>query len=76
MLTLRQRQCLQLALKGDSHKEIAEIMGINHQTVRNHMCNIYKYFGVDTHVKLIAKVHDRYPSTMPHKRPDEMIVYG
>ncbi len=47
-LTTRERTILRLAVEGHSNPEIADILGVAHGTVRNHISNIYTKLNVDT----------------------------
>lgn len=47
-LTFRQRQCLELAEEGKSFGEIAELTGISPHTVKFHIDNVKRKFGVRT----------------------------
>jgi DNA-binding CsgD family transcriptional regulator len=46
-LTERQRQVLQLASDGLSHREIAVRLGIGYQTVKNHMAAIFDKLSLE-----------------------------
>ncbi|MFN8530445.1 MAG: LuxR C-terminal-related transcriptional regulator [Anaerolineae bacterium] len=47
-LTPRERAILRLAAEGHANPEIAEMLGVAHGTVRNHISNIYTKLGVET----------------------------
>lgn len=40
MLTIREKELCQLVSEGKSNKEIARIMSISEQTVKNHLFNV------------------------------------
>jgi DNA-binding NarL/FixJ family response regulator len=45
-LSPREMEILQFVTKGKSNKEIAQSLGISHQTVKNHMTSILKKLDV------------------------------
>lgn len=47
-LTPRERAILRLAAEGHANPEIADMLGVAHGTIRNHISNIYSKLGVDT----------------------------
>lgn len=52
-LTAREKQVLQLAVTGATQKEIAETLGIAHNTVRTHVRHIYDKSGMGNRVELV-----------------------
>jgi two-component system nitrate/nitrite response regulator NarL len=55
-LTERQRQVLQLASEGLSHREIAVELGVAYQTVKNHMTAIFDKLNLERRSLLRAIV--------------------
>ncbi len=53
MLTAREREVLDLALKGDSCKEIARELGISHRTVERHRSHLLERLGVTSLSELL-----------------------
>jgi DNA-binding CsgD family transcriptional regulator len=47
-LTSRERAILRLAAEGKANTQIADILGVAHGTIRNHISNIYGKLGVET----------------------------
>jgi len=45
-LSAREMEILQFVTRGKSNKEIAQLLGISHQTVKNHMTSILKKLDV------------------------------
>ncbi len=54
-LTPRQRQTLTLLAAGCSTMQMAELMGLSPDTVRNHMKRLFRRLGVRSRVEAIAK---------------------
>jgi DNA-binding CsgD family transcriptional regulator len=52
----RERQIIELLLKGKTNKEIALLLGISRRTVEFHASNIYAKLGVRTRAEAILKV--------------------
>jgi DNA-binding CsgD family transcriptional regulator len=52
-LTSREKQVLQLAVTGASQKQIADSLGIAHNTVRTHIRHIYDKSGMGNRVELV-----------------------
>ena len=48
----RERQIVVLITTGCSNREIAARMGLRTQTVKNHLCRIYRKLGVPNRVQL------------------------
>jgi len=46
-LSSREMQILKYLTQGNSNKEIALILGISHQTVKNHVTSVFRKLGVD-----------------------------
>ena len=55
-LTKREQQVLDLILKGKKNKEICAELDLAAGTVKTHLHNIYKHYGVDTRLQLALKV--------------------
>jgi DNA-binding CsgD family transcriptional regulator len=54
-LTSCQREVFDLLLRGKTPREVATILGKNHQTIRHHASAVYRAFAVGGHAGLIAK---------------------
>lgn len=52
-LSRREREVMDLILKGQSNKEIMRVLFLSHGTVRNHTSNLYQKLGVNSRLKLI-----------------------
>ncbi len=52
-LSRREREVMDLILKGQSNKEIMCVLFLSHGTVRNHTSNLYQKLGVNSRLKLI-----------------------
>ncbi|MFN3352025.1 MAG: LuxR C-terminal-related transcriptional regulator [Brevundimonas sp.] len=55
-LTTRQRDVLRLAALGMSNKEMARRLGLSHNTVRNHLKDVFGALGVGRREELISIV--------------------
>ncbi|WP_276620295.1 response regulator [Syntrophomonas wolfei] len=55
-LTKRERDVLSLLVKGNTNKEMAEVMFISEKTVKNHLTSIFRKLGVKdrTHAAIFA----------------------
>lgn len=62
-LTPRQEEVLQLLLDGLTNKEIGRLLDLSDETVKNHVSNILRCFGVATRTQavLAARKHGYYP---------------
>lgn len=58
-LTLKEFEILRWLVSGLSNKQIAKRMGIQEQTVRNHLRPAYQKFGVTRRTELLLKVFER-----------------
>lgn len=56
LLTARELEIAGYVCEGKSNKEIAEMLFISQNTVRNHIYNIYKKIGVKNKIELIHKL--------------------
>jgi DNA-binding CsgD family transcriptional regulator len=54
-ITTREAQCLQWLEEGNSDDEIASILGISKRTVRFHLDNLKKKYGVTRRTQVLAK---------------------
>ncbi|MEM7119267.1 MAG: response regulator transcription factor [Chloroflexota bacterium] len=50
-LTPREREVLKLLAEGQRNQEIAETLGVTHQSVRNYVQRVYRKIGVETRVE-------------------------
>lgn len=58
-LSRREREVMDLILKGQSNKEIMRVLFLSHGTVRNHTSNLYQKLGVNSRLKLIQFILNR-----------------
>jgi DNA-binding CsgD family transcriptional regulator len=57
-LTLREREVMELVLRGKSNKEISDKLFVQEKTVRAHLIKIYLKTGVKSRAQLIVKGWD------------------
>lgn len=53
-LSDREMEVLTLVVEGKSNKEIASMLGISHQTVKNHITSILRKFGVEDRTQAVV----------------------
>ena len=53
-LSDREMEVLECVVKGMSNKEIAGLLGISHQTVKNHVTSILRKFGVEDRTQAVV----------------------
>lgn len=53
-LSLREMEVLSCVVDGKSNKEIAGMLGISHQTVKNHITSILRKFGVEDRTQAVV----------------------
>jgi two-component system response regulator DegU len=53
-LSDREMEVLTLVVEGKSNKEIAALLGISHQTVKNHITSILRKFGVEDRTQAVV----------------------
>lgn len=53
-LSNREMEVLSCVVDGKSNKEIASLLGISHQTVKNHVTSILRKFGVDDRTQAVV----------------------
>jgi DNA-binding NarL/FixJ family response regulator len=53
-LSEREMEVLDCVVKGLSNKEIASLLGISHQTVKNHVTSILRKFGVEDRTQAVV----------------------
>lgn len=53
VLTARQREIADYAIAGATGREIAEALGVGHETVREHLKEIYRRLGIGSRVELV-----------------------
>jgi DNA-binding NarL/FixJ family response regulator len=53
-LSDREMEVLECVVKGLSNKEIAALLGISHQTVKNHVTSILRKFGVEDRTQAVV----------------------
>jgi len=54
-ISIREREVLELLSKGLPYKEIADMLGINIETVRKHCHNIYEKLQVSSRTEAVVK---------------------
>ncbi|HLP46474.1 MAG TPA: triple tyrosine motif-containing protein, partial [Candidatus Kapabacteria bacterium] len=55
-ISTREREIIQLILKGKTNKDIEDDLYISVSTVKNHVYNIYQKFGVNSRLELIHEI--------------------
>jgi len=58
-LTGREKEILQLLLKGKSNKEISDLMYVSTETVKTHLHNIYRKLGVKSRLEVASLLFSR-----------------
>ncbi len=64
-LSRREREILERLVEGCSNKEIASVLFIAEQTVRNHISAIYDKMGADDRSQAIRMAREAFPGRMP-----------
>jgi len=59
LLTPRQEEVLRLLLDGHANKEIGRMLGLSGETVKNHVSNILRSFGVTTRTQAVLAARQR-----------------
>jgi len=74
-LSEREMEVLECVVKGMSNKEIAGMLGISHQTVKNHVTSILRKFGVEdrTQAVVYALKHGWVQLKNPERRSQQKI---
>ena len=57
-LQLREKEILQLLCEGKDNYDIAEILHLGHQTVKNYVSSIYAKMGVHTRIEAFKLASD------------------
>jgi len=57
MLSVREKEVLELLAKGLIYKEIADKLGVSHETVKKHLKNIYQKLHVQNKIGALKKMH-------------------
>jgi DNA-binding NarL/FixJ family response regulator len=72
-LSDREMEVLSCVVRGMSNKEIAGLLGISHQTVKNHVTSILRKFGVEdrTQAVVYALKHGWVQLNEPTNKPQE-----
>ena len=52
-LTLREKEVVDLLLKGYEYKEIAKELHITRRTVKAHLCHLYTLYGIENGIKRV-----------------------
>ena len=55
LLSTREKEVLELLAKGLLYKEIAEKLGVTHETIKKHLKNIYQKLHVQNKVEALNK---------------------
>lgn len=66
----RELEVFALVVKGYNNKEIAEILNIKHQSVKNHLHNFYKKLGVRNSAQALALAIGKNLIKVEHKYSD------
>jgi len=56
MLSIREKEVLELLAKGLIYKEIADKLGVSHETVKKHLKNIYQKLHVQNKIEALKKM--------------------
>lgn len=56
MLSIREKEVLEFLAKGLLYKEIADKLGVSHETVKKHLKNIYQKLHVQNKIEALKKV--------------------
>jgi DNA-binding NarL/FixJ family response regulator len=56
MLSVREKEVLELLAKGLIYKEIADKLGVSHETVKKHLKNIYQKLHVQNKIEALKKM--------------------
>ena len=56
MLSIREKEVLELLAKGLLYKEIADKLGVSHETVKKHLKNIYQKLHVQNKIEALKKM--------------------
>ncbi len=68
-LSEREMEVLNLVVEGKSNKEIAALLGISHQTVKNHITSILRKFGVEDRTQAVVYALKRGWVKLNHEKP-------
>ncbi len=68
-LSEREMEVLNLVVEGKSNKEIASLLGISHQTVKNHITSILRKFGVEDRTQAVVYALKRGWVKLNHEKP-------
>ena len=55
LLSIREKEVLELLAKGLLYKEIADKLGVTHETVKKHLKNIYQKLHVQNKIEALNK---------------------
>jgi DNA-binding NarL/FixJ family response regulator len=64
-LSPREREILELAAKGYSGKDIAQLLGVRHGTVRWHLQHVYEKLHVRSRIEAVLKFRSASPDKAP-----------
>lgn len=56
MLSIREKEVLEFLAKGLIYKEIADKLGVSHETIKKHLKNIYQKLHVQNKIEALKKV--------------------
>jgi DNA-binding NarL/FixJ family response regulator len=56
MLSIREKEVLEFLAKGLLYKEIADKLGVSHETVKKHLKNIYQKLHVQNKIEALKKM--------------------
>ena len=70
-LTTREAEILSAVAEGQSNKQIAERLWLSDQTVKYHLTNIYRKFGVNSRTEAVRRAYERGLVAHPLLRNDD-----
>jgi len=70
-LTTREAEILRAVAEGQSNKQIAERLWLSDQTVKYHLTNIYRKFGVSSRTEAVRRAYERGLVAHPLLRNDD-----
>lgn len=73
-MTPRQQDVVDELCKGKSNKEIARALGIAEATVKLHMTEIFKEFGVRNRAQALAKINPQLTATNSPETPTDQEI--
>ena len=56
LLTVREKEVMNFLSRGLSYKEIAQRLGVSHETVKKHLKNIYRKLRVQNKIEALIRL--------------------